>query len=335
MAGLCLDNYSGGAGMSHRRRVQRAHDTFTLLKANAGIVALLAALTCVVLIAVVDGWQGPPKAVVTNVLGALLSVALVSLVADVYFKTRFAQGFAELVELRDDTRRTGLQRIELRGQADWGWVLEDAKKISVILVDVQSWASSNWRYLQGQAESRAVAIGISFAAPDSPACAELEGRLGRSITATTKDGEAFLRSRWLERQKNGSLDPKATMGTFQLPHAPAYTAALVERVDGHRRGLIELAGSASMPLGTDSVLLTFDDSMASSGQAIAGWLLEQTSNIEQEESRTWAGQGKAELADAAGGAIRAPEPSSTDGDNAARANESPPRQDAGGGEHDA
>jgi hypothetical protein len=323
--------------MSVRRRAQGATDTFTLLKANAWIVALLAALVCVVLLVVVDGWAGTSKAVATNVLGALLSVALVSLVADVYFKTRFAQGFAELVELRDDTRRAGLQRIELGGLADWSWVLEDAKRVSLIIVDLQPWASANWRHLEGLAARRAVEIGISFAAPNSAACVELEGRLGRSLAATTREGETFLHTQWLDRQKHGALDPKAKIGTFELLHAPAYSAAVVERVDGHRRALVELAGSATMPLGSDSLLLAFDDATASSKHAVAGWLIKQATSLEQEDRRTWAGQGEAEIPDAPVGSTGTSGPEATPAGPATATNDASPVEatDSDGDKHHA
>jgi hypothetical protein len=286
--------------MSRGRRIQTAKDSFALLKANAWIAALLVAIASVVSIFIVESnWTDPAKSIANNVLAAVLSVALVSLIADVYFKTRFAQGFAELVGLRDDVWGAGLQRLELRGRADWVWVLQDARRISLVLVDPQPWASENWRYLQGQAELRQVEIGIGFVAPGSSACGELEGRLGRAMAATIAEGEEFLRGRWLDRQQSGYLHPKSRIGTFELPYAPAYSAAVVHRVDGHRRAVVELGGSSSTPLGTDMVLLVMDDSMARPDQDLVVWLETQVIELLREDRRTWASGGRAELQDPA------------------------------------
>ena len=153
----------------------RVHDTQVVLRAHTTLVAaVVAGLSgfAIILSELNLEPANPWRAVITAMASSFLAVALVGVISDTYLKSSAARYMSNLVRLRDDLRDAGVVALGVNQQLNWQWTIEDARTISILVVDPFPWMTSNWQLVQAEASHRTVDIRVFFARPGTQACQE-------------------------------------------------------------------------------------------------------------------------------------------------------------------
>jgi hypothetical protein len=278
----------------------KARDLLRVARAHTWAVAAVGGILSAVgiVISEVAFPTSPFRPAVTSLLSATLSAALVSLVADVLLRERFAAAFTALVGLRDEVRTSGLSSIRMAVDVDWNWVLADADAVDALLIDPYPWLASRWGAIAHLARSRVLQLQIHFVRPQSGALSELEYRLGRSLESSCADAERLLKKEWSELQAAGQMDRRSQVGLFGLAHAPAYDLVVARRNNRWTRAGV-IIGPSSAALETAAPLAMSFEFGHGIGSDMADWLARQIDSVSQESTRIWAADGKRPSGDVA------------------------------------
>jgi hypothetical protein len=198
-----------------------------------------------------------PKAytAVQNVLSVVLSIALISLVYEVFLRRRYAEDLLRFLNLKGSTVASGLQAIDRDVGFDWAGFLHGATDVKIVVRDPNR-VSNVWPLLLQEQKTNAVSV--TFALPDPDGSQDFLGGAGRAVGLTADDlaAQSRLWSRMIEEQwthLEAELKPGASI---RILHYSTHATYDVYAADG--KLAVILGPAFTHTLADSGVVLYFD-----------------------------------------------------------------------------
>jgi hypothetical protein len=134
---------------------------------------------------------------VTNFASVFLSIGAVTLVYDLFLKSRFAADLLDLVQLRQALVDAGLEEVTPETSLHWNDLLEGTSRFQFLLLDPSAWIERDWNIVLAEGRKREIRVNLYLPDPQSPVFDHLAGYLGPGqirVSVDRREGSSTSRA---------------------------------------------------------------------------------------------------------------------------------------------
>jgi hypothetical protein len=196
-----------------------------------------------------------------GIASAAIGVGAVSLIYDLWLRHSVEHELLRLVKIEKSLAKAGIVGAGEARHVDWGWFLDSAYEINVLMADPEGWISRNWAGLIAGGVNKRLELRLYFPDPESPALPTLAAHLGSPEEDFRKRlvrAADLAEDSWKAASREGQLASASSLHIYWVSEFPSYSLI---RADDYTVVLIHRStGRPPTDQGFVFVIMTREDS---------------------------------------------------------------------------